>query len=124
MFILRGLTLEPLQRRPGLAPFESDVAGDAHDSMAEDAMMNAVGPRGSIFSIGYEGFTVDALVRRLVSARVTVLYDVRLNAVSRRPGFSKRALTATWVTPSSWYSTGSSMVTMFLSDVLRELRTA
>lgn len=45
-----------------------------------------------IYSVGYEGFTADALVTRLAQAHVAVLYDVRLNAVSRRPGFSKRRL--------------------------------
>ena len=36
----------------------------------------------------------------------------------------ERGLTATWVTPSSWYSTGSSIVTMFLSGVFSRFRTA
>jgi uncharacterized protein (DUF488 family) len=47
---------------------------------------------GRIYSVGYEGFTLDALVERLATARVTVLVDVRLNPVSRRPGFSRRKL--------------------------------
>ena len=47
---------------------------------------------GRIYSVGYEGLTVDALVERLAGARVTVLVDVRLNPVSRKPGFSRRRL--------------------------------
>jgi uncharacterized protein (DUF488 family) len=47
-----------------------------------------------IYSVGYEGLDVKGLVERLVSARVTLVVDVRLNAVSRRPGFSKKALSA------------------------------
>lgn len=47
---------------------------------------------GRIYSVGYEGFTVEALVDRLAGAGVTTLIDVRLNAVSRRVGFSKRRL--------------------------------
>lgn len=47
---------------------------------------------GRIYSVGYEGFTLDALVERLATAGVTVLVDVRLNPVSRRPGFSRRKL--------------------------------
>lgn len=47
---------------------------------------------GRIYSVGYEGLTLDRLVEWLVQSRVMVLIDVRLNAVSRRPGFSKRAL--------------------------------
>jgi uncharacterized protein (DUF488 family) len=43
-------------------------------------------------SAGYEGRDVDALVAELRAFGVTVVADVRLNAVSRKPGFSKRAL--------------------------------
>lgn len=42
--------------------------------------------------MGYEGFTLDALVEQLTTAGVTVLVDIRLNPVSRRPGFSRRKL--------------------------------
>src|SRR6478609_1630184 len=46
----------------------------------------------SITGIGYEGLTVDALVSRLRLRGVTTLVDVRLNAISRKRGFSKKAL--------------------------------
>ncbi len=49
---------------------------------------------GRIYSVGYEGFEAASLVERLASASVSVLVDVRLNAVSRKPGFSKKALAA------------------------------
>ncbi len=49
---------------------------------------------GRIYSVGYEGLEVKALAERLAQARVSVLVDVRLNAVSRRPGFSRKALAA------------------------------
>lgn len=45
-----------------------------------------------IYSVGYEGMTVEGLVERLVGARVTTLVDVRLHPVSRKPGFSRRRL--------------------------------
>lgn len=48
---------------------------------------------GRIYSVGYEGLTLDGLVDRLSGAHVTTLVDVRLNPVSRKPGFSKRRLT-------------------------------
>lgn len=41
---------------------------------------------GRIYSVGYEGIEVDALAERLAQSRVSVLVDVRLNAVSRRKG--------------------------------------
>lgn len=45
-------------------------------------------------SVGYEGRTVEELIDVLRRHGVSLLVDVRLNAVSRRPGFSRRALSA------------------------------
>ena len=47
---------------------------------------------GRIYSVGYEGLTVDGLVDRLTGARVSVVVDVRLNPSSRKPGFSRKRL--------------------------------
>jgi uncharacterized protein (DUF488 family) len=47
-----------------------------------------------ICTIGYEGATPDALVATLRAAGVNLLVDVRALANSRRPGFAKRALSA------------------------------
>lgn len=49
---------------------------------------------GRIYSVGYEGLTVEALIDRLVGSKVTTLVDVRLNPSSRRPGWSRKSLTA------------------------------
>ncbi|MFH8251495.1 DUF488 family protein [Microbacterium sp. B2969] len=48
--------------------------------------------RGGAMGIGYEGRTIAELVGELRGLRVTTLVDVRLNAISRKRGFSKRAL--------------------------------
>lgn len=53
-------------------------------------MMVMAKPR--IYSVGYEGLEVRGLVERLAQSRVRTLVDVRLNAVSRRKGFSKGVL--------------------------------
>ncbi len=45
-----------------------------------------------LLGIGYEGMTLDGLISRLRLNRVDVLVDVRLNAISRKRGFSKTAL--------------------------------
>jgi len=45
-----------------------------------------------LFTIGYEGRTVEELLDRLQQAGVSLLIDVRAVAASRRPGFSKTAL--------------------------------
>ena len=47
-----------------------------------------------ITGIGYEGLDLDALVSKLCLRGITKLVDVRLNAISRKKGFSKRALSA------------------------------
>lgn len=45
-----------------------------------------------IVSVGYEGRTIEGFVSELVRARVHTVADVRLNAVSRKAGFSKTRL--------------------------------
>jgi len=47
-----------------------------------------------IVSVGYEGRDVSELLSCLADHGVSVLVDVRLNAISRKPGLSKRALGA------------------------------
>jgi uncharacterized protein (DUF488 family) len=47
---------------------------------------------GSLVSVGYEGRDLDGLIDRLVELDVSVLVDVRLNAISRKQGLSKNAL--------------------------------
>ena len=48
-----------------------------------------------LFTIGYEGSVVDAVVAALKEAGVTHLIDVRAVPQSRKPGFSKRLLGGT-----------------------------
>lgn len=48
----------------------------------------------ALFTIGYEGATVDGLVAALQTAGVRTLVDVRAVPLSRKPGFSKKALAA------------------------------
>ena len=45
-----------------------------------------------VLTIGYQGRTVEDYLGMLSRAQVTVLCDVRRNAISRKRGFSKRAL--------------------------------
>lgn len=47
-----------------------------------------------LFTIGYEKSRPDAVLKELKRARVELLVDTRAVAASRRPGFSKRALSA------------------------------
>lgn len=48
----------------------------------------------TIFTIGYEGVTMDAFLATLTGAGVERLIDVRALPLSRRPGFSKSTLAA------------------------------
>lgn len=48
----------------------------------------------TIALIGYEGRSLNELLDALAAAEVQVLVDVRENAISRKQGFSKRALAA------------------------------
>src|SRR5436305_12155841 len=45
-----------------------------------------------LFTIGYEGKTPDEFLAQLAAAGIELLIDVRAVAASRRPGFSKTAL--------------------------------
>lgn len=51
-------------------------------------------PPSEVLTIGYEGATPDRLIAALHAAGARVLVDVRAIANSRRPGFSKGALSA------------------------------
>lgn len=46
----------------------------------------------SLVSIGYEGRDIEELITHLRGAGVSVLVDVRLTPLSRKPGLSKRRL--------------------------------
>lgn len=48
----------------------------------------------SIFTIGYQGRSLDEFVAFLVQQQIDTLCDVRRKAISRKKGFSKRALSA------------------------------
>jgi uncharacterized protein (DUF488 family) len=51
-----------------------------------------VSATGRVYTVGYEGMTLTGLIERMAQSHVTVVVDVRLNPVSRKPGFSKRSL--------------------------------
>ena len=51
--------------------------------------------RSQLVSVGYEGRSVDELVASLIEEGVSVLVDVRLTPLSRKPGLSKKRLAQT-----------------------------
>jgi uncharacterized protein (DUF488 family) len=46
-----------------------------------------------LYTVGYEGESIDAFVNTLLQNDVRVLCDIRRNPISRKPGFSKNKLT-------------------------------
>lgn len=46
----------------------------------------------TLYTIGYAGHTLDSFVRALRANRISILLDVRMTPISRKKGFSKRAL--------------------------------
>lgn len=74
----------------------SRIAGDLLSSQ-EMAAVEAARPAhqgGVLFTLGYEGRSVESYLDQLLRNGVTVLCDVRRNPVSRKYGFSKRTLRA------------------------------
>lgn len=53
-----------------------------------------VGPRGDplVYTAGYEGESIDRFMQKLLHAGIEQIIDVRSNPVSRKYGFSRRAL--------------------------------
>ena len=66
--------------------------GRAGFSGARLGMMAEPPAPSTVVSIGYEQRTIEDLVELLQSHGVAVLVDVRLNPISRKKGFSKKAL--------------------------------
>ena len=56
------------------------------------ATSSATSSLKALYTIGYEGITLDQYLDKLVEAEVELLCDVRRNPISRKPGFSKRRL--------------------------------
>ncbi|TVT36400.1 DUF488 domain-containing protein [Amycolatopsis rhizosphaerae] len=54
--------------------------------------MSTVSSCHAPFGVGYEGLDLDGFVASLIDADADVLVDVRLTPISRKRGFSKRAL--------------------------------
>jgi len=49
-------------------------------------------PPRAIYTVGYQGCSVDSFLRRLLTRGIDTIIDVRANPVSRKYGFSKKAL--------------------------------
>lgn len=93
---LRGTPLIALtyRRFPYFAT-RSEILRNVLPNPDEREMVNAARParRGAgLFTIGYEGKSLEAYLNQLLQASVTILCDVRRNPLSRKYGFSKNTL--------------------------------
>lgn len=50
--------------------------------------------QNALFTLGYEGLSIDAFIERLQAAQVKTIVDVRKLPLSRKKGFSKTAFSA------------------------------
>ena len=72
----------------------SDILSEILDPAAR-RKVDAARPRESsphLFTLGYEGLTLEQFLNKLIENTVSVLCDVRRNAFSMKYGFSKRTL--------------------------------
>lgn len=90
-----ALVAETYRRFPYYA-IRSEIAervlqGDAEAiARIKDARCKESAPR--VFTIGYEGHTIESYLNVLLRSGVTLLCDVRRNPISRKYGFSKGAM--------------------------------
>ena len=71
---------------------DSSRAGGARKTGSFDHEIIHVMSAAALVSLGYEGRTADELVANLQRESVSILVDVRLTPLSRKPGLSKRRL--------------------------------
>lgn len=75
-------------RRLELEEKEPARQKEASSSQKEEHQANSP----CLFTLGYEGLSIDAYLKLLIASDVAVLVDVRRNPLSRKYGFSKQQL--------------------------------
>lgn len=93
---LRGdsLVAEVYRRYPYYA-IRSEVIDKILPSLSDRQKVSAARPpkrKPGLLTIGYEGKTLESYLNQLIKASVTLLCDVRRNAISRKYGFSGSTL--------------------------------
>jgi uncharacterized protein (DUF488 family) len=78
--------------------------------------------RRVLFTVGYEGRTMDALVLRLREAGATRVLDVRASARSPRPGFSGPALARAFAAAGIEYAHLPQAGNPFRADAKKDLQ--
>lgn len=97
--LLRRVVREAVARTSRLS--DKDLLEYVYGHFVQYTVLSRLGPRArrplappAVFSIGYEGVTIDRFLNTLVLAGIQRLVDVRRNPISRRFGFSKSRLSS------------------------------
>ena len=70
----------------------TNVLQDDHDALQRIAVMRPKARQAGLFTIGYQDRALESFLNALLEESVTLLCDVRRNAISRKYGFSKGTL--------------------------------
>ncbi|MFI0243153.1 DUF488 family protein [Streptomyces sp. NPDC016845] len=76
--------------QPGF--FTMGAVAEALSVSLDDLLRHARTAEGGLWSAGYEGRDIDSFVASLLTAQISMVADVRLTPISRKPGFSKTRL--------------------------------
>lgn len=73
---------------------KSEIVRDllSDDELAQVSSFWNQETKNTLFTIGYEGITIDEYLSRLLFNRINILIDVRKNPFSRKHGFSQKQL--------------------------------
>ncbi|MFD7298366.1 DUF488 family protein [Streptomyces sp. NPDC059897] len=104
----RGWTPERLAKEAGIQPatlarlegggaiqpgfFTVGALAEVLGVSLDELFRQAQGPEAGLWSAGYEGRDIDSFVASLLEAQISMVADVRLTPISRKPGFSKTRL--------------------------------
>jgi hypothetical protein len=95
---LPRLLLHGILSYAAAARFSAAMAGlmRSLQAVAQASGHNDIEPMmvNRIFTLGYEGLSLEAFIGHLKAAGVRTVLDVRANPLSRKPGFSKSAFSA------------------------------
>ena len=88
-----GLLQEVYRNYPYFA-INSEVAKEVLNEKEQVIVkkMRPVNNKTALYTIGYEGKSIESYLNQLIKHDVKVLFDVRKNALSRKYGFSKNSL--------------------------------
>ncbi|MEV6047641.1 DUF488 family protein, N3 subclade [Streptomyces xanthochromogenes] len=91
---IQPATLARLERGGAIQPgfFTVGALAEALGVSLDELFRQAQAPEVGLWSAGYEGRDIDSFVASLLDAQISMVADVRLTPISRKPGFSKTRL--------------------------------